>query len=90
MAQDVTLNRPEVPAVALSQLETGMPARVLGLRLDARESDWLRALGITEGQWITVIRRALFGGPIHVRIESGGEFAIDRGLAGAIRCTRER
>ena len=31
-----------------------------------------------------VLRRAPFGGPVHVRTSSGGEFALDRRIALAI------
>lgn len=90
MSQDPAAHwRTDTSFVTLSQLETGVPARVLGLQLDPREGEWLRAVGIAEGQRVTVIRRALFGGPVHVRIESGGEYAIDRTLAGAIHCARD-
>ena len=58
--------------------------RVCHVRLKGVEADWLRAIGIFEGQQIQVLRRAVFGGPLHVRTGSGGEFVIDRALAGSI------
>ena len=45
---------------------------------------WLRAVGIGERERVTVLRRAAFGGPIHVRTSSGGEFALHRALAASV------
>jgi len=42
------------------------------------------AVGVFEGEAIMVLRRAPFGGPLHVRTSSGGEFALDRRIALAI------
>jgi ferrous iron transport protein A len=41
-----------------------------------------------EGQRVTVVRRGVFGGPLHVRTGSGGEFAIDARLALSIQVER--
>ena len=60
------------------------PVRVVALLLDDETSTWIRAVGICEGESLTPLRRAIFGGPIHVRTGSGGEFALHRGLARAI------
>lgn len=65
----------------LAQLTPGRRARIRTIQLDPRERDWLRAVGLFEGQTITVLRRGVFGGPLHVRTASGGELAIDRRLA---------
>ncbi len=70
--------------IDLTRLVLHEPARVRAVRLDSREVEWLRAIGIFEGQSITVLRRALLGGPLHVRTGSGGEFALCRSLARAI------
>ncbi len=61
-----------------------MSARVDAVRLDADVSAWLAAVGIAKGENVVVLRRAAFGGPIHVRTGSGGEFAVARALARAI------
>jgi ferrous iron transport protein A len=45
---------------------------------------WLRAVGMHEDAEVTVLRRAPFGGPIHLRSIDGGEFAIHRDLARCI------
>ena len=68
----------------LAASRTGDPVHVIGIDLDAELAGWLEALGIGLGQTLTVLRRAAFGGPIHVRLGSGGEFAIDAGLARSI------
>jgi ferrous iron transport protein A len=59
-------------------------ARVTALALDAAAARRLRAVGVFEDEAIVVLRRAPFGGPIHVRTSSGGEFALDRRIALAI------
>ena len=66
---------------ALAQIRVGEPVRVVALALEGELGNWLRAVGISEGEGMTVLRRAAFGGPIHVRTQSGGEFALNRSLA---------
>ena len=73
-------------AANLDALALGVEARVDGFdALDADLAAWLRAVGIAEGSRVTVLRRAVFGGPLHVRVSTGGEFALHRSLARAIR-----
>jgi Fe2+ transport system protein FeoA len=74
----------------LATLAVGSSARVLSLVLEDDMAAWLRAVGVAEGERLTVLRRAAFGGPIHVRTASGGEFALNRALARSIvtRVTR--
>jgi ferrous iron transport protein A len=72
-------------ALSLSAVDLGTPARVVHLELDEDLCAWLRAVGIGEGERIVVLRRAAFGGPIHVRTSAGGEFALNRSLARSIR-----
>jgi ferrous iron transport protein A len=71
-------------AAGLSTLAVGGTAEVIALVLDADLAAWLRAVGISEGERVTVLRRAVFGGPIHVRTSSGGEFALHRSLAASV------
>jgi Fe2+ transport system protein FeoA len=59
----------------------GEHCTVRSLEGDAHELAWLRAVGLFEGQGVTVLRRAPFSGPLHVRVSSGGEFAVDRAIA---------
>jgi ferrous iron transport protein A len=74
---------------SLAAVEVGAVSRVTGLELEPEMCAWLRAVGIDEGARLTVLRRALFGGPIHVRASSGGEFALNRQLARAILVVAE-
>ena len=68
----------------LSQLAVGAGGRVVEISLEAREADWLRAVGLFEGTHVTLVRKAPLGGPLHVRTLSGAEFAVDRELARAV------
>lgn len=68
----------------LLDLPISSAARLAVLDVDAVIARRLRAVGIFEDEAIVVLRRAPFGGPIHVRTSSGGEFALDRRIAAAI------
>jgi ferrous iron transport protein A len=68
----------------LSAVAVGGTAQVVALALEADLAGWLRAVGIREGERVTVLRCAAFGGPIHVRTSSGGEFALHRSLAASV------
>lgn len=68
----------------LSESETGAECRVERVDLPDDEARWLASVGISTGDRITVLRRALFGGPLHVRTQSGGEFALGRELAAQV------
>jgi ferrous iron transport protein A len=69
---------------SLDSLELGQEGRVVSIVLDRDLAAWVAAVGIREGERLTVLRRAAFGGPIHVRTVAGGEFALARSLARAI------
>ncbi len=56
-------------------------AAITALRLAPAEAAWLRAIGLSEGVRVTMLRGAPLGGPLHVRISTGAELAVDRGLA---------
>lgn len=73
-----------VNTLPLSTLALALGATVRTISLEPLELGWLRAIGLFEGQSVTVLRRALFGGPLQVRTGSGGEFALDRELASRI------
>lgn len=82
----------EVGATAhrsLDLLVVGASATVASIVLDPDQAAWLAAVGIREGDRLTVLRRAAFGGPLHVRTSSGGEFAIARSLSLAILVRHE-
>lgn len=67
--------------MSLLAVPVGGRAVIRALRVESAMVCWLRAVGMFEGQGVTVLRRGAFGGPLHVRVDSGGELAIDRGLA---------
>jgi ferrous iron transport protein A len=75
---------PDAAPAELSGIAIGDTARVIELALEEDLAAWLRAVGIREGECVTVLRRAAFGGPIHVRTSSGGEFALHRALARSV------
>jgi len=68
----------------LSEVGIGATAIVRALTIEEDVAAWLRAVGIGEGESVTVLRSAAFGGPIHVRTGSGGEFALNRALAASV------
>lgn len=68
----------------LARVAVGLLVCVVSLELEADLAEWLRAVGIGEGERLTVLRRAAFGGPVHVRTSSGGEFALNSSLARCI------
>ncbi|XXT21305.1 FeoA family protein [Sorangium sp. So ce429] len=75
----------DAPAAApLAEVRTGERVVVVEVGLDADLAGWLGAMGLGPGQTLTLIRRAAFGGPLHVRTDSGGELAINASLARSI------
>lgn len=68
----------------LAKAREGEPMIVLEVGLEADLAGWLEAMGLGPDQTLTVLRRAAFGGPIHVRTGSGGELAINATLARSI------
>jgi ferrous iron transport protein A len=70
--------------VALSDARPGQRVRIVTIAQEADLAAWLRAVGMHEDAEVTVLRRAPFGGPMHLRTSDGGEFAIHRGLARCI------
>jgi Fe2+ transport system protein FeoA len=55
--------------------------RVARFSLSAEVAAHLRAVGMGEGTRVRIVRAAPFGGPLHLRVSSGAELAIDRELA---------
>ena len=74
----------KITFMKLMDLLPNSSARVAALDVDEDVARRLRAVGVFESESIVVLRRAPFGGPLHVRTSSGGEFAIDRRIAVAI------
>lgn len=70
--------------MTLDRLPDNVFASVSRIRAASTALGWLRAVGIFEGEEVVVLRRAAFGGPLHLRTGSGGEFALDRTLASSI------
>jgi ferrous iron transport protein A len=76
------------PTPALDALPVGGQGVVAGLDVPGEEASLLRAMGIAEGQTVSLLRVGLGGDPLHVRLGSGGEFALARPLARAVRIER--
>ncbi len=70
--------------MTLSEADIGRPVRIAKVDLDEDVAAWLGAVGLDVGDELVVLRRAIFGGPLHVRTSSGGEFAVARELAAKI------
>jgi ferrous iron transport protein A len=68
----------------LAAARVGETVKVVSLAIEADLRAWLAAVGIEEGERLTLLRRAAFGGPLHVRTRAGGEFALNVALARSI------
>ncbi|AKU97225.1 hypothetical protein AKJ09_03889 [Labilithrix luteola] len=68
----------------LASTGIGKRVRIASVTLDVDAAAWLGAVGLHDGEELVVLRRAAFGGPLHVRTASGGEFAVGREVAMAI------
>ena len=69
---------------SLSELRVRQRGRIASIEVDVAQGPLLRAMGITEGQTVLVLRRAPAGDPLHIRLGCGGEFALAASLARAI------
>jgi ferrous iron transport protein A len=65
----------------LADAELGRSVRIGAVDVDEEAAAWLGAVGLHEGEELVVLRRAVLGGPLHVRTSSGGEFAVAREVA---------
>lgn len=72
---------------SLATLTPQLSAAIKTLKLAEREAAWLRAIGLGEGTTVTLLRRAPWGGPLHVRVSGGAELAVDRELALQVEVT---
>src|ERR1700678_2946732 len=72
----------------LASAALGERVRILRIAQEDEHAAWLRAVGMHENAEVTVLRKAPFGGPIHLRSTDGGEFAIHRDLAHCIHVVR--
>ena len=73
--------------MTLADAAIGRRLRIETVALDGEAKHWLGAVGLAEGEELVVLRRAVLGGPLHVRTTSGAEFAVARELATSITCT---
>ena len=67
----------------LESLPCGQSARIEGMTVEAELHARLSALGLRRGKSIEVVRRALLGGPLHVRV--GNAAAVATGVAAGMR-----
>jgi ferrous iron transport protein A len=70
--------------MSLANAAVGLRLKIASIDLDADVAAWLCAVGLSRGEELVVLRRAMLGGPLHVRVGSGGEFAVARELASRI------
>jgi Fe2+ transport system protein FeoA len=71
--------------MTLAALPFDQEAVVEHVDLPEAELVWLRAVGLSEGERLRVLRRAPLRGPLQVRTSLGGEFIIDVVLAASVR-----
>lgn len=76
------------PTGALNDAPLEIELLVIAVDLDPVVTSWIEAVGVAVGDRLSVLRRAAFGGPLHVRSVRGGEFAIDRSVAAHIHVER--
>lgn len=55
-------------AFALDHFQVGEQGRITDIQADAELRQRLAALGLREGCIVQILRKASFGGPIHVRV----------------------
>lgn len=67
----------------LAQLPQGTEATIESIVAAESDADLLRAMGFVEGYPICVLRRAPWGGPLHVRV-GPTSFALSAALATSI------
>lgn len=55
-------------ALNLASLPCGQSACIEGMTIESELHARLSALGLRRGKWVSVVRRAVLGGPLHVRV----------------------
>jgi ferrous iron transport protein A len=68
----------------LADAHDGRRVRITSVELEGEAAAWIGAVGLHEGEELVVLRRAVLGGPLHVRTGGGGEFAVAREVASKI------
>lgn len=71
----------KMDAAPLDTLSDGSEGTIVSLDLTGELLPHLESMGISPGRGLRVLRRAAFGGPLHVRLDTGAEFALDRAVA---------
>jgi Fe2+ transport system protein FeoA len=69
---------------ALSSVPEGVSVRVARLDASDNERRLLEAFGVIEGEIVSVLRKAIFGGPFHIRSAAGAEVALAKILVDKI------
>jgi len=72
------------PMMALDTVEVKKKARVIMIDGGHRVRAHLNTLGIHIGDWLTVVERAPFRGPVLVEV-NGSRLALGRGIASKVR-----
>lgn len=70
--------------MVLADAHDGSRVRITSVDLEGEAAGWLGAVGLHAGEELLVLRRAVLGGPLHVRTGGGGEFAVAREVAASI------
>lgn len=78
----------DLRTTTLAEAPLGEPLRVVSVAIDAATAGWLAAVGLATGEELVVLRHAALGGPLHLRLEAGGELAVARDLASLIDVER--
>ena len=73
--------RAATAARTLADVSPGETVRVARVDLEPETASWLAAVGLERGEEVTLLRRAILGGPLHLRIARGGELAVARDVA---------
>jgi ferrous iron transport protein A len=79
-----SISKPYLDATLLGAPQ-GHWTEVVDVGVPPQEQRWLAALGVHQGARLCVLRRALMGGPLHVKTASGGAFALGGALAAQVR-----
>ncbi len=80
----MTAHRNSGQRLTLLELQSGEGLRIVNLPNETELSTQLRVLGIREGETVLLLRRALLGGPLHLRTECGVEVALGRSAAAQV------
>jgi Fe2+ transport system protein FeoA len=71
----------KIDSLLLRDLPVGKTGRIASIQLPDDERHWVDALGLSVGRGVTLLRRAPLNGPLHLRLDTGTEFALGVDLA---------